>query len=75
MEQKAKSVQIFEVLLWSKKYYNRPSNRLENIYDGQISNKKTGECLHFHTPSQFMAAIENMFKTAEEKDEQEVKQE
>ncbi len=67
MKTKAKSVQVFEVRLWSKKYYKRdltPKHKV-NIYDGHIIDSKTKERIHFHSAADFLRAIEMMYLKAE----------
>jgi len=64
MNTNAKSVQTYELRLWSKKYYGKALTEA-NIYDGTITDCKTKKQIHFHTPADLMKAIENMYKKAE----------
>lgn len=69
MKTKAESVQVFEVRLWSKTYYGKsisPKSTI-NVYDGHITDSKTKEKVHFHSPADFMKAIEKMYLKAEKK--------
>ena len=69
MKTKAKSSQVFEVRIWSKKYFGIPEKRKEKIvsYEGCITDCKTKEGKWFRTPAQFLTAIENLFIKAEKK--------
>jgi hypothetical protein len=66
MDCKSKSTQVFQVRLWSKKYYKRVGTpRQYNTFDGTIIDEKTKKKVHFHTAGQFLTAMENMYKEDE----------
>ena len=69
MKTKAKSVQVFEVRLWSPTHYGKDTSNKwgMKIYDGMITDAKTKEKKHFHSPADFMKALETMFLKAEQK--------
>ena len=74
MKTKAKSVQVLELRLWSKRYFvnkgtiDKPAGQYENnIYDGFITDAKSKKKIFFKTPAQMMNAIEKLFKKAEGK--------
>ena len=60
---KAKSVQVFRVLMWSRKYFNERTTKVDsNIYNGVIENIKTKERHHFHSPAEMLEALEKMYR-------------
>lgn len=67
MNTKAKSVQVFEVRLWSHQHYKRPiKNRfLENVYNGFITDSKTKKKIFFASAGDFLKAIEKLFREDE----------
>ena len=67
MKTKAKSVQVFELRLWSKKYYNTEVKRkdLVNIYDGFITDAKTKEKVFIDSAGDLLKALEKLYKKAE----------
>lgn len=71
MKTKAKSVQVFELRLWSKKYYgkNKSARHLENVYDGFIVDCKSKEQIFIDSAGDLLTAIEKLYTKAEEKQE------
>ena len=74
MKTKATSVQVFEVRLWSKKHFinkgdiKKPKGSYENnVYDGFVTDVKSKKKFFFKQPSQFLKAIEQLYKEAEKK--------
>lgn len=65
MKTKAKSVQVFELRLWSKKHFN---SKDKNIYDGTIVDSKTKKRIHFHDAADLLLAIKKMYKEDEKKE-------
>lgn len=67
MKTKAKSVQVFELRLWSKKYYGTKSKRKDttNIYDGFITDAKSKESIFIDSAGDLLKAIEKLYKNAE----------
>ena len=72
MKTEAKSVQVFELRLWSKKHFinkgsiNKPKGYHENnIYDGFIINVKSGKRIWFKSAGKLLNAIETLYKEAE----------
>ena len=67
MKTKAKSVQVFEVRLWSKKYYNTttPNKKDQNIYDGFVTDAKTKNKIFFNSAGGFLEAIEKLYEKEE----------
>ena len=69
MKTKSKSTQVFEVRLWSKKYYDekiKPFHKV-NVFDGLIIHAQSKRKKHFHSPADFMKAIEELYKKAEKR--------
>jgi len=64
---KANATNNFIIRIWSKKYYNAKLNQHSNIYRGTITDVKSKEVQHFHSPGEFLLRIEKMFKSAEKK--------
>lgn len=67
MKTNAKSVQVFEIRAWSRKYFRRilkPRDSV-NIYDGFMTDAKSKKKIHFHTPAQLMKAFEKLYSEAE----------
>jgi len=61
MKTKAKSVQVFEVRIWDLRYFhNKRTTQKDNLYHGHIINSKTKKKKFFHTPAQFLLAIEKL---------------
>lgn len=74
MKTKAKSVQVLELRLWSKKHFinkgtiSKPHGAYENnIYDGLITDAKSKKKMFFKSPAQMLKAIEKLYKDAEKK--------
>jgi len=69
MKTKAKSTQVFELRLWSPTYYGESVKVKSGIkvYDGLITDVKSKEVIHFHSPADFMKAVEKLFIKAERK--------
>lgn len=69
MKTKAKSVQVFEVRLWSKKYYGTETKRKDknNIYDGFVTDAKSKEKRFIDSAGDLLKAIERMYDRAENK--------
>ena len=67
MKTKAKSVQVFELRLWSKKHYGTEVKRkdLTNIYDGFITDAKSKEKIFIDSAGDLLKAIEKLYKKAE----------
>jgi hypothetical protein len=67
MKTKAKSVQVFELRLWSKKHYGDLEKRKDkiNIYDGFITNAKTKEKVFIDSAGDLLKAIETMYNKSE----------
>ena len=67
MKTKAKSVQVFELRLWSKKHYGtEEKNRAKiNIYDGFIVDAKSKKKIFIHSAGELMLALENLYGEAE----------
>lgn len=65
---KAKSMQIFEMGLWSVNYYKGKRNyNQDNIYNGIVMNKKTGKKKHFHSPAELLEIIEDFYSKGEKR--------
>ena len=62
MKTKAKSVQDFEVRIWSDKHYN---TKRDNIYHGLITDAKSKKKVFFHTAGDLLKAVEKLYKLAE----------
>jgi hypothetical protein len=67
MKSKAKSVNVFEIRLWSLKHYGLKSTKDRNIFNGQIEEMKTGKSVWFRSPAKMLTAIEDLYAEAEEK--------
>lgn len=69
MKTKAKSVQVYELRLWSKGYYNEKIGRkdLTNIYNGFIVDAKTKEKKFIDSAGDLLKAIEKLYFKAEKK--------
>ena len=69
MKTKAKSVQVFELRLWSKKYYNNEEKRKDkkNIYDGFVTDAKSKEKVFIDSAGDLLKAIEKLYDKAEKK--------
>jgi hypothetical protein len=69
MKTKAKSVQVYEVRLWSPSHYGQSTKNkwALKIYDGLIIDAKTKEKKHFHSVAELLTALEKMFVKAEQK--------
>ncbi len=69
MKTKAKSVQVFEIRLWSKEYYGTTTKRKDrtNIYDGFITDAKTKEKIFIDSAGDLLKAIEKLYSKAEGK--------
>lgn len=69
MKTKAKSVQVYEIRLWSKKYYGTTTKRKDttNIYDGFITDAKTKEKIFIDSAGDLLKAIEKLYSKAEKK--------
>ena len=67
MKTKAKSVQVFEVRLWSKKYYGqeRRAKSKTNIYDGFIVDAKSKEKIFIDSAGDLLNALEKLYTKAE----------
>jgi len=66
MKTKAKSTQVFEVRIWSKKHYKTKITRRDyNIFNGFITHSKSKKMRHFHSPATFMKIIEELYWEAE----------
>lgn len=66
MKTKAKSVQVFEVRLWSKKHYGGKdyhAGRKDkiNIYDGFIIDAKSKKKKYIDSAGDLLKAIESMY--------------
>ena len=65
-----KSVEKFEVRLWSKVYYGQPLSPKHsvNIFDGTLIHKPSNEQVHFHSVADFLTKMEQLyFKYEKEK--------
>jgi hypothetical protein len=58
-----KSTNNFIVRLWSPKYYNSNTKKVD--FDGTITDVKNKESTHFHSAGDFLRKIELMQKKAE----------
>ncbi len=69
MKTKAKSVQVYELRLWSKGHYNEKIGRkdLTNIYNGFIVDAKTKEKIFIDSAGDLLKAIEKLYFQAEKK--------
>ena len=66
MNTKSQSTHVFQVRLWSKKYYQTKGTvRKVNMFDGMIIDEKTKKKTHFHSPGQMLIAMEKMYKEDE----------
>lgn len=74
MNTKAKSVQVFEVRLWSPSYYGEKTSNKHHlkIYRGFIVDSKTKERVFFNSPAKFMTAVEELFLKEEQKKKRKV---
>lgn len=55
----------FVVRLWSKAHYNIDEDKYRTTYDGTITEAKSKKVIKFHSPAQFLKAIEELNKLAE----------
>jgi hypothetical protein len=76
MKTKAKSVQVFELRLWSKKHFiakgdiQKPKGAYENnIYDGFVVDAKSKKGVWFKSPAKMLSAIERLYKDAERREQ------
>ncbi len=72
MKTKAKSVQVFEIRLWSKRHYqgsNYKASRKDktNIYDGFITDAKSKQKIFVDSAGDLLKAIELLYAKAEKK--------
>ena len=65
MKTNAKSVQIFEVRIWSKKHYKLKNTKQENMYSGCITDIKSKQGIWFKSPAKLLTALEELYKKAE----------
>ena len=71
MKTKAKSVHVFEIRLWSKKYFidkgtiTKPKGTDYNIFAGQIIDAKTKKKIMFHRVGDLIKALERMYEQNE----------
>ena len=70
MKIKAKSAHVFQVRLWSKKYYGGSDYRAGrkdnmNVYDGFIIDTKTKKRVYIDSAGDLLKAIEAMYKEDE----------
>lgn len=67
MKTKAKSVQVFELRLWSKTYYKTEEKRKDrkNVYDGFITDAKSKEKIFIDSAGDLLKAIEKLYDKAE----------
>jgi hypothetical protein len=68
MKTKAKSVQVFEVRLWSNKHYKgKVGTTKNNIFEGLITDAKSKKKIFFHSVGNFLTAIEKLYLKAEKR--------
>lgn len=73
MKTKAKSVHVYEIRLWSKKYFinkgtiTKPKGTDYNIWAGSIVDVKTKKGIMFHRIGDMIREIEKRYKLAEKK--------
>jgi hypothetical protein len=67
MKTKAKSVNTYELRLWSRKHYGHNTLKSDSIYNGCITELKTGKSVWFRSVAKMLTAIEDLYLDAEEK--------
>ena len=61
MKTKAKSVNVYEVRLWSMEHFNEKLNKNTNIFQGTITNVKTKECKFIDNAGELLTTIGKMY--------------
>jgi hypothetical protein len=67
MKTKAKSVNTYELILWSRKHYGQKTTKSDNVYNGAITELKTGKTVWFRSVAKLLTAIEDLYQDAEDK--------
>jgi len=68
MKTKAKSVQVFEVRLWSRKHYgNKKTTQQNNIYQGSLTECKSRKGGWFRSPAKLLTLLEKLYLEAEKR--------
>ncbi len=69
MKTKAKSVQVFELRLWSKKHFGTSTKKVyeNNIYDGFITDAKSKKKIFIDSAGDLLKAIEKLYREEENK--------
>ncbi len=62
---KANATHNFIVRFWSHKHYGEKLTNKQNMYRGTITETKSKEVLHFHSPADLLKKMEKMYKKAE----------
>lgn len=67
MKTRAESVQVFEIRLWSQRYYGTTVKRKDkrNIYDGFITDAKTKKKIFINSAAELLVAIEKLYDDSE----------
>ena len=61
MKTKAKSVNVFEVRLWSMEHFNEPLNLKTNIFRGTITDAKTKEVTFVENAADLLTIMQRMY--------------
>ena len=61
MKTKSKSVNVYEIRLWSMVHYDEPLSKETNIFQGTITNAKTKEYKFIDNAGDLLAIIQKMY--------------
>ena len=61
MKTKAKSVNVFEVRLWSMEHFNEKTTKRINVFTGQIIDAKTKKQSFFDNSAEFLTILRKMY--------------
>lgn len=70
IKSKSKATHVFEVRMWSSRYYKEPKKAKHetHIYNGLVINKKeTKKKYHFHSAGDLLKILENLYFAEEKK--------